>query len=165
MYALTGGRRSSIRSTPAVGKSEGSLTELGIHFDSSFGVLQRFWKCRQLGIPICSVIIPPGIVRIPLDAFGVSLNGTSEITLLEQSVSFFPSLSRFLRIDVSKLLSVGLVTFSLTEFIEDVRGSVLCERFVEILDGGSEVPGLGVSGPDTPVSLCDELVIRPDLRW
>jgi hypothetical protein len=41
---------------------------------------------------------------------------------------------------------------------------VLCKRFVEVLDGGSQVPGLGVSGSDTTVGLGDDLVIGSDLR-
>ena len=41
---------------------------------------------------------------------------------------------------------------------------MFCERLVEILDGGSRVPGFSVGGPNTPVGLRDELVVRPDLE-
>lgn len=40
---------------------------------------------------------------------------------------------------------------------------MFCKRFVEVLDGGSRVSNLSVGSPNTPVGLCDELVVRPDL--
>jgi len=164
MYALTAGHRSSVNPTPGIGEhGEGLLTELWVHFDGGLCVLQRFWKGHQLGIHIRSVIVSPRVIRVPLDTFRVSLDGTSEITLLEQGVSFLPGLRRFLRVDVCKLLGFGLVTFSLTEFIEDVGGSMFRERFIEVLDGRRQVPSLGVSSSNTPVCLSDELVVRPDL--
>lgn len=161
--ALTEGCRSSAHPTPTIGESKGALTELRIHLDGSVSVFQRLWQSRQLSIRICSVIVPPGIVRVPLDTFRVSLDGTSEITLLEQGVSFLPRLRRLLRIDIRKLLGLGLVTFGLTELIEDIWSSVFRERLVEVLDGRSQVPGLGVSASNTPVSLGNKFVVCPDL--
>ena len=162
MYALTG-HKLSVHLTPTIGESEGSLTELGVHLDGGISVLQRFWQSRQFGIPVRSVIVPPRIVRIPLDTFRISLDGTSEIALLEQSVPFLPGLSRFLWIDIRKLLGIGLGAFSLAKLVEDVGRSVLCERFVEVLDSRSQVSGLGVSGSNTSVSLSDEFIVRTDL--
>jgi len=158
-----GWRAQIVNPLDAIGESEGSLTELGVHLDGSVSILQRFWQSRQLGIAIRSVVVSPGVIRIPLDTFRVSFNGTSEVSLLEQSVPFLPGLRRLLWIDIRKLLSISLVAFSLTELVENVGSSVLRERFIEVLDGRSQVPGLGVSGSNTPVSLSNELVVRSDL--
>ena len=163
MYALTVGHRSSVNPISRIGKPGELLTEFWIHLGSSLSVLQCFWQSHQLGICVCSVIVSPRVIRIPIDTFRISLNGTSEITLLEQSVSFLPSLRRLLRIDICELLALSLVTFSLAEFVEDIRGSMFCERFVEVLDRRSQIASLGVSGPNTPVSLSDKLVVRSDL--
>lgn len=145
------------------GKPGEFLTELGVRRDGSLSVLQSLRKGCQLGVRVRSIIVSPGIIRVPLDTLRVSPNSTSEITILEQSVPFLSGLSRFLRIDVCQLLGLGLGTFGLTEFVEDIWGSVFCERLVKILDGGSQVPGLSIGGSNSPVGLCDELVVRPDL--
>lgn len=139
------------------------LTKLGIHLDSSLSILQRLWQSYQLSVRIRSVIVSPWVIWIPLDTFRVCLNGTSEITLLEQRVSFLPGLSRLLRIDVCQFLGLSLATFGLAKFVEDVWSPVFRKRLVEVFDSRGQISGLDVGCSNTPVGLGDKLVVRPDL--
>lgn len=136
MYALTA--ITNVNDSAILDNSK-IRTECGINLDRHISVFQRLRKGHKFGVGISPVVVPLGVIRVSLDAFGVCLDSTRIITLLEQRISFFSRFSGLLWVYVSLTLVFGLDAFCFTKFRENIGSSVFGERLLEEFDSGGEV--------------------------
>ena len=140
------------------------LTESRIDANRLLRILEGLGQRDELGVRERAVVVPTGVARVALDTLRITFHRAGKVALLEQPVSLFARRGRQCRVDVRSAVRLRLYALCVLELVQDLRRAMFCKGLFKEADCGSQVFLLGVGGPDATVRLCDEFVIRAELR-